>query len=189
MMRRLDCAAMIHAALAPDDLVVVSLGTVNRSWRAQDAAQATYYCSDPMGLSASMALGMALVQPARRVVLICGDGELLMSLGVLVTIAAAGAANLRICLFDNGRYETGGGQMMVAAPAFSWPAVARGAGLAWAAEAASAEEAAIGLRDLFAAPSCGLLAFKVAVEAAPYPPPGPLSQSEERTLFLQRMAS
>ena len=188
-MRGIECAGLIQAALAPDDLVVVSLGTANRSWRAQNPAQPTYYCSDPMGLSASIALGMALAQPARRVVLISGDGELLMSLSILVTIAGAKAANLALSVFDNGRYETGGGQPMVGAPGFAWPAMACSAGLAWAAEAATLEAAESGLRELLAAQSTGLLAFKIAAEAAPYPPAGPLSQSELRALFLQRMAS
>ena len=53
-------------------------------------------------------LGLALAQPSRRVLVLTGDGEMLMGMGSLATIAAAGAANLAIAVLDNARYgETG----------------------------------------------------------------------------------
>src|SRR5215510_9354310 len=61
-----------------------------------------------MGGAAMVGLGLALAQPERTVLVLTGDGEMLMGLGSLATIAAAGAPNLAIAVLDNARYgETG----------------------------------------------------------------------------------
>ncbi len=61
-----------------------------------------------MGGAAVMGLGLALAQPERRVLVITGDGEMLMAIGSLATIAVAAPRNLAICVIDNERYgETG----------------------------------------------------------------------------------
>jgi phosphonopyruvate decarboxylase len=61
-----------------------------------------------MGAAPMMALGLALAQPARRVLCVTGDGELLMNIGALATIALLNPANLAIVCVDNGKYgETG----------------------------------------------------------------------------------
>jgi thiamine pyrophosphate-dependent acetolactate synthase large subunit-like protein len=61
-----------------------------------------------MGGAAMVGLGLALAQPERKVLVLTGDGELLMGLGSLATIAAQRPANLRIVVLDNERYgETG----------------------------------------------------------------------------------
>lgn len=61
-----------------------------------------------MGAASTMALGLALAQPQRRVLLVTGDGELLMSLGSLATIGALQPKNLSILIIDNELYgETG----------------------------------------------------------------------------------
>ena len=61
-----------------------------------------------MGAAAMMGLGLALAQPARRVLVVTGDGELLMNVGALATIAVIDPPNLSILCVDNGHYgETG----------------------------------------------------------------------------------
>ena len=61
-----------------------------------------------MGAAASMGLGLALAQPQKRVIVVTGDGELLMNVGTLATIAVANPANLGIICVDNEHYgETG----------------------------------------------------------------------------------
>jgi thiamine pyrophosphate-dependent acetolactate synthase large subunit-like protein len=61
-----------------------------------------------MGGAAMVGLGLALAQPSRRVLVLTGDGEMLMGIGALATIAAAGADNLAVAVLDNARYgETG----------------------------------------------------------------------------------
>ncbi len=160
-MRRTEAAALIRDRLAPDDLVVSGLGSTGRAWRALGAANLTYGASDPMGMGPALALGLALAQPARQVVLLEGDGDLSMNLGSLMTIAEASPANLRVVLFQNSRYETGGGQPLPAADRVAFATIARGAGLPWAAEAASEAEVEPRLRELFGRPGPGLLVLRV----------------------------
>jgi thiamine pyrophosphate-dependent acetolactate synthase large subunit-like protein len=187
-MRRAVCAGLIKEALEASDLVLCSLGTVNRSWREQKAPQLSYFASDPMGVSLGMALGLALAQPSRRVIALCGDGELLMSLGALVTIAGAGCDTLKIICFNNARYETGGGQPLAGTPQTSLVAIAAGAGLPFTAQAATEAEAREGLNALLAFPGPGLMVLATDPEAAPYPPPGTWSQTEELALFVHRLS-
>ena len=68
-----------------------------------------------MGMGPTIALGLALSRPERRVILLEGDGNLLMSLGALATIAGVAPANLKVILFANGCYETTGMQATAAA--------------------------------------------------------------------------
>ena len=68
-----------------------------------------YYSFGAMGLGSSCALGFALGRPDRRVIVLDGDGSLLMNLGTLVTIGAAAPKNLVHFLCRNGTYEANGG--------------------------------------------------------------------------------
>ena len=72
-----------------------------------DAAN-VYSLGGAMGAACMMGLGLALARPDKRVLVITGDGELLMNLGALATIAAVNPPNLAILCVDNGHYgETG----------------------------------------------------------------------------------
>jgi phosphonopyruvate decarboxylase len=84
---------------------------------------------DPaMGGHAGFALGLALAQPTRRVVLFDSEGDLLMSLGILATIAEQAPANLYHFLLDNECYATTGGQPVPNAKTIAYDALARGCG-------------------------------------------------------------
>jgi thiamine pyrophosphate-dependent acetolactate synthase large subunit-like protein len=89
-----------------------------------------------MGHATSMGLGLALAQPQRRVIVMSGDGSLLMNLGSLVTIAAHAPRNLIVILFDNGVYEVTGAQPTPGTPgaranedAVDFIAIARASGI------------------------------------------------------------
>src|SRR3990172_1208291 len=103
--------AVLRAARADGDVVVTSMGTA-REWMAMGPLHARDFVFVPssMGQAPSLALGLALAQPARRVVACSGDGSMLMSLGVLATITAEAPANLVLLVFDNGVYEVTGAQ-------------------------------------------------------------------------------
>lgn len=85
-----------------------------------------------MGSASTIALGIALAQPHRKVIVVDGDGSLLMQLGSLVTIAGAAPANLYHFVFENGVYETSGSQPLPAEGRFDLTQMARGAGYAHA---------------------------------------------------------
>jgi thiamine pyrophosphate-dependent acetolactate synthase large subunit-like protein len=82
-----------------------------------------------MGSAALIGLGLALARPARRVLVITGDGEMLMGLGGLATIAVQAPENLAIAVLDNERYGETGMQATHTAFGVDLAAVAAAAGL------------------------------------------------------------
>lgn len=188
-MRRSDAAALFAKNLAADDVVVCSLGSARRAWAEVRAPQLTYNASDPMGLGPALALGLALARPDRRIVLLEGDGDLSMNLGVLMTIAGAAPTNLRVAVFANGRYETGGGQPLPNAGGVSFAAMAAAAGWPWTAAASEERQAEERVKELLGLGSLGLLALEVDAEPSPYPADtGATTQAEDRALFQRRLA-
>jgi thiamine pyrophosphate-dependent acetolactate synthase large subunit-like protein len=93
----------------PGDLLVVTgLGASSYDAAAAGDRPLNFYLWGAMGGAAMIGLGLALAQPSRRVLVLTGDGEMLMGMGSLATIAAANAQNLAIAVLDNARYgETG----------------------------------------------------------------------------------
>jgi len=81
-----------------------------------------------MGGAAMIGLGLALAQPERRVLVVTGDGEMLMGLGALATIAVQAPANLAVVVLDNERYGETGMQATHTAGPTNLSAVAAGAG-------------------------------------------------------------
>lgn len=91
-----------------DTLVVAGLGASAWDVAAAGDDDRNFYLWGGMGGAAMIGLGLALAQPSRRVLVITGDGEMLMGLGSLATIALKRPRNLAVVVLDNGRYgETG----------------------------------------------------------------------------------
>ncbi len=107
---KLDRRAVVRELLRQrgDMLVVTGLGSA--SYDVFDAGdnEANFYLWGAMGSAALVGLGLALAQPERPVAVITGDGEQLMGMGGLATIAVKRPGNLSIVVLDNGRFgETG----------------------------------------------------------------------------------
>jgi phosphonopyruvate decarboxylase len=92
-----------------DFLIVAGLAGSARDIAAMtDDGNHVYALAGAMGAAAMMGFGLALAQPERRVLVVTGDGELLMNVGALATIAVENPPNLSILCVDNGHYgETG----------------------------------------------------------------------------------
>ena len=91
-----------------DGLIVTGLGSATYDVHAAGDHDGNYYLWGAMGGAALVGLGLAQAQPARRIVVVTGDGEQLMALGALATIAVAKPPNLDIYVLDNEHYgETG----------------------------------------------------------------------------------
>jgi thiamine pyrophosphate-dependent acetolactate synthase large subunit-like protein len=91
-----------------DLLVVTGLGAATYDVGAAGDRPLNFYLWGAMGGTAMIGLGLALAQPKRRVLVVSGDGEMLMGMGSLASIGAAKAPNLAIAVLDNARYgETG----------------------------------------------------------------------------------
>ncbi|MGE0029874.1 MAG: phosphonopyruvate decarboxylase [Steroidobacteraceae bacterium] len=136
---RRDMLAALRAA-AGDDVLVATTGYTGRELYALGDSPNQFYMVGSMGCAASLALGLALAQPGRRIVAIDGDGALLMRLGALSTIGAELPANLVHLLLDNGQHESTGGQA-TASPTVDFCALAVASGYPEAA--AIAEPAAL----------------------------------------------
>jgi thiamine pyrophosphate-dependent acetolactate synthase large subunit-like protein len=109
-LRGLDRREAVAALLKDrgDHLVVCGLGSPGYDVHAAGDHDANYYLWGAMGAAALMGLGLAQARPERNVLVITGDGEQLMGLGGLATIAVAKPRNLTIVVIDNGHFgETG----------------------------------------------------------------------------------
>jgi len=103
---------------------------------ARDAAALTgdganlFTMAGTMGAAVSMGLGVALSAPEKPVAVITGDGELLMNIGSLATVATIGPVNLTIVCIDNGRHSETGGQAGHTSGLANLEMIARGTGMA-----------------------------------------------------------
>ena len=89
------------------------------------------YNPSAMGGAIPLGLGLALAQPDYEVIVISGDGSLLMNLGCLVTVVDSGATNLSIVLLDNGQYEVTGGQKTPGYYGADYAGLARASGFSY----------------------------------------------------------
>jgi sulfopyruvate decarboxylase subunit beta len=166
-----------------DDRIVVTTMGAAREWpKLSQHPLDLHYIPSAMGAAPALGLGLALAQPQREVIVLNGDGAMLMNIGSLVTIVASGAANLTVIVFDNGVYEVTGGQQTAAASAARHATIDL-AGMARAAGFTSVrafDDLAIWSRDAAAALSLsGPRFFVLAVErVADYQleSPGPIRE-------------
>jgi thiamine pyrophosphate-dependent acetolactate synthase large subunit-like protein len=96
--------------LGPGELVVSTNGAISRELHAAGHREGNFYMLGSMGQASSIALGVALSQPGRRVVALDGDGSLIMNFGIVATVGELKPANLLHVVLDNGVYNTTGGQ-------------------------------------------------------------------------------
>ncbi|MGD9616723.1 MAG: thiamine pyrophosphate-dependent enzyme [Alphaproteobacteria bacterium] len=107
---RLDRRAAMRVLLdgRGDLLLVTGLGSTTYDAAAVDDDARNFYLWGAMGAAAMVGLGLALARPERRVLVVTGDGEMLMGLGALATVGVQRPPNLAIAVFDNASYaETG----------------------------------------------------------------------------------
>ena len=151
-----------------DLLVVTGLGSPTYDVAAAGDHPRNFYLWGAMGGAAMVGLGLALAQPAIPVLVVTGDGEMLMGLGSLATIAARSPPNLSIVVVDNERYGETGGQPSHTAHRTDLAAVARGCGIEHAKVIASNEALdafALRVHRLGSGPAFGNI--KVAAADAP----------------------
>lgn len=107
-MKRLDAIAAIHGRLQ-DCIVVTIMGAVAAELQSLGHRPNFFYLQHAMGLASSVGLGIALSKPAARVVVLDGDGSVLMNLGGLTTLARYRPRNLTHVVFDNESLLSVGG--------------------------------------------------------------------------------
>jgi sulfopyruvate decarboxylase subunit beta len=181
-MKRYDCLKAIAPHFS-EELVVTNLGAVRHEWQALRPHPGNYHLQN-LGLTSSMALGLSLALPHRKVVAFDGDGSLLLNLGSLATIANQHPKNLIHVVFDNECYESSRGAPTATAGQADLAAIARGAGFANVTTVKSVAEfeqqflLALTTNDL-----CFILA-KVEVGAGDVPAAA-LDSAENKYLFVR----
>ena len=163
-MNRFDLTQRLVAKLAHGEAVVAGIGNTNFDLWAAGPRPENFYMLGSMGLAVPIALGVALAQPARRVVALEGDGSILMQLGTLGTVANLAPPNLAIVVMDNGSYQITGAQQTATAFKTDIAAIARGAGLAQSAWAADEQEFERLISRALAEPGPWLIAAKIDQE-------------------------
>jgi thiamine pyrophosphate-dependent acetolactate synthase large subunit-like protein len=143
-------------------LVVSGLGAPTYDVAAAGDPGENFYFWGAMGLAASTGLGLAMARPERRVLVITGDGELMMGIGSLATIAAAAPRNLAILVLDNERFGETGGQPGLTAAGADIAALARAAGFPAALEMRDESRLEDALNLLYHRPGPSLCVAKVA---------------------------
>ena len=159
-----------------DDNLLVIAGLGSSNWDITEAGDRPLNMPlwGGMGATVGMGLGLALAQPGKRVLVITGDGDMLMSLGVLATIAAQQPDNLAVCVLDNEKFGETGNQATHTSPRNNGPTdsgagtdlamVAKGCGIADAGTVRAASEVAQLVKDLRAKKGPVFRLVKVMVE-------------------------
>jgi thiamine pyrophosphate-dependent acetolactate synthase large subunit-like protein len=128
----LDRRAAVAALLRErgGTVVITGLGSPTYDVAAAGDDDRNFHLWGAMGGAAVLGLGLALARPQLPVLVVTGDGEMLMGMGSLSTIAAQAPGNLVIAVLDNGLYGETGGQRSHTALDTDLAAVARGCGIA-----------------------------------------------------------
>jgi thiamine pyrophosphate-dependent acetolactate synthase large subunit-like protein len=167
-----EALAAVHSARRERDVVITTMSPA-RDWMTMpQSALDVVFVPSAMGHATSLALGIALAQPKRRVIVCNGDGSMLMNLGSLVTITAAAATNLVVLVFDNGVYEVTGSQPVPGASSVDFATIARGSGFQSVFEFSDAGDWRDNVRRVLEAPGPVFAVLHVVPE---YGIPGPKS--------------
>ncbi|WP_371423686.1 thiamine pyrophosphate-dependent enzyme [Tardiphaga sp.] len=132
----LDRREVVQKLLAgrKDLLVVTGLGSPSYDVMAAGDHDNNYYLWAAMGSAAMVGLGLATAKPDHSVLVITGDGEMLMGMGGLATIATRKPANLTIAILDNGHFGETGMQVSHAGLGVNLDRVAQACGFGWTRE-------------------------------------------------------
>jgi len=137
-MKRDECLKTL--ARHRKDEIVVAVYTAAQEWIHISPSEMNFTFVGAMGQGSSHALGLALGRPDKRVLVLDGDGSLLMNLGSLVTIANAAPKNFIHCVCENGTYETNGAVRIPNAGRVSFTGLAKAAGYPKTYEFSNLEE-------------------------------------------------
>jgi phosphonopyruvate decarboxylase len=129
----------VQASLQPADVVIASTGFTGRELYALEDRREQLYMVGSMGCAMSLGLGLALAQPKRRVIVLDGDGAVLMRMGGLATVGYERPKNLVHILLDNQMHESTGGQSTVS-HSVDFCAIAAACGYPRADQATTPEE-------------------------------------------------
>lgn len=146
-MKRLEAIRAVVESLEGEELLVVSNGMIGRELFTVRDTPRNFYMIGSMGLASSIGLGLALSLPKRQIVVIEGDGNVLMNMGSMATIGHFAPRNLAQVVVDNEAHDSTGGQPTVSGT-IRLEGVARAAAYRLVARPESEEELRGAIRKL-----------------------------------------
>jgi sulfopyruvate decarboxylase subunit beta len=160
-MKRSQCIEAIYGEL-DEWLVVTIMGACAQELYNLGHCENFFYLEHAMGLASSIGLGLALNLPNERILVLDGDGSVLMNLGTLATLARYRPKNLVHIIFDNGSLlSTGGFASHTTSGVTDLAAIARGAGIPHVATANSSYEFMEAVADAFERHDLSVIVAKV----------------------------
>ena len=183
-MKRFDCLKAIAAELG-DALVVSSAGATTLEWNALRPSDGNFRVRT-LGLCSSIALGMALGLPHRKVIALDGDGSLLMNLCSLPTIARMNPKNLIHIVFDNQAYEASGCGETATARGSDLVGIALAAGIKRALWANSVDDFTAAISQAVKGNELTFIGARVDITRATVPPV-PMDEIENKYHFIRHI--
>src|SRR5213592_1899016 len=159
-MKRLDALRAIYSFLE-DRVVVTIMGAVAAELQSIGHRANFFYLQHAMGLASSMGLGIALTRPDRQVIVLAGDGSVLMNLGGLTTLARYRPRNLTHVVFDNESLLSVGGFPTATSTGSDIAAIAAAAGVPRTATVRDLDAFAAAFEDALAAGELTTIVAKV----------------------------
>ena len=138
-MKRFDCLKLLASMIDAKTIVVANVGPISREWNALRPSDANLLQVN-LGLCAAVGLGISVSLPQRQVVILDGDGNLLLNLASLADMANQNLKNMVHIVLDNEAYEGGGGLRSATGGKTDLSVIARGAGVPEACVVTTLEE-------------------------------------------------
>jgi thiamine pyrophosphate-dependent acetolactate synthase large subunit-like protein len=168
----------VLAAHRGDRVVVTTMASVGVWPELSDTPLDFAYLPSSMGQAVPLGLGLALARPGLGVIVVSGDGGLLMNLGCLVTLAQHDVA-VSVVLIDNGLYEVTGGQAVAGAGETDYAGLARAAGIGRVSAFDTADAWRRGATDALDGAGPGFVWLTVAGERGKATPTAPRPMAEQ----------
>jgi thiamine pyrophosphate-dependent acetolactate synthase large subunit-like protein len=138
-MKRFECLKILASMIEPRTIIVANIGPISREWNALRPSDANLLQVN-LRLCAAVGLGVSVSLPHRQVVILDGDGNLLLNLASLADMANQNLGNTIHIVLDNEAYEGGGGLRSATAGGADLAAIARGAGVTQSGVVTTLEE-------------------------------------------------
>ena len=167
-MRRFECLEVL-APMIDDDLVISNVARTSFEWHMLCPREGNLYTM-AMGMVTSVAHGLALSLPHRRVIALDGDGGMLLNLGALATIGNTAPPNLISIVFDNAAYASTGGLPTATAGRTDIAAIGRGAGIDGSVTVTDLADFTAAINKAFTEPGPWLIVARVVNEKPPVEP-------------------
>lgn len=164
-MNRLDLTRIITGAIDENAALVAGIGNAGFDLYAAEHRSGNFYMLGSMGLAVPIGLGLALAQPERPVIVMEGEGSVLMNLGALATVGAEAPPNLTIVVWDNAQWQLTGGQATATSQSADLATIARGCGIS--STSAPEDEAEFEQRVRYALDAPGPHAIVAHIDAEP----------------------